>query len=119
MPSKADPYVLMREDKDLKCYEYIATYVDDLCKAAQDPGKIIQIIKEHYKLKVKGDGPLTHHLGADYTKDKDKTLVCQPKKYIDRLPPRNMRTPLETRMTTLNWMTLNYLLESPFCIISP
>ena len=106
MPSKADPCVWMRENKDLKCYEYIANYVDDLCIAAQDPGKITQILKEHYKLKVKGDGPLSHHLGADYTRDKDKTLVCQPKKYIDRLlesyqsmfkqdPPRNMRTPLD------------------------
>ena len=44
--------------------------------------------------------------GADYARDKDKTLVCQPKKYIDRLlesyqsmfkqdPPKNMRTPLD------------------------
>ena len=85
MPSKAEPCVWMRENKDLKCYEYIATYVDDLCIADQDPGKIIQILKEDYKLKVKGDGSLSHHLGADYTRDKDKALVCQPKKYIDRL----------------------------------
>ena len=83
--SKPDPCVWMRENKDLKCYEYIATYVDSLCIAAQDPGKIIQIVKEDYKLKVKRDGPLNHHFGADYSRDKDKTLVCQPKKYIDRL----------------------------------
>ena len=69
--------VWMRESKKMKCYEYIATYVDDLCIAAQDPGKIIQTLKEDYKLKVKGDGPLSHDLGADYTRDKDKTLVCQ------------------------------------------
>ena len=85
MPSKADPRVGIRENKKMECYEYIATYVDDLCIAAQDPGKIIQTLKEDYKLKVKGDGPLSHHLGADYTRGKDKTLVCQPKKYIDRL----------------------------------
>ena len=77
MPSKADPYVWMRENKNLKCYEYITTYVDDLCIAGQDPGKIIQILKEDYNLKVKGDGPLSHHLGVDYTREKDKTLVCQ------------------------------------------
>ena len=85
MPSKADPCIWLRENQKLKCYEYVATYVDDLCIAAQNPGKIIQTLKEDYKLKVKGDGPLSHHLGADYTRDKDKTLVCQPKKYIDRL----------------------------------
>ena len=55
---------------------------------------------------LQGDGPLIHHLGADYTRDKDNTLVCQPKKYIERLPesyhsmfkqkpPKNMRTPLD------------------------
>ena len=106
MPSKADLCVWMRENKKLKCYEYIATYFDDLCITAQNPDKIIQTLKEDYKLKVKGDAPLSHNLSADYTRYKDKTLVCQPKKYIDRLlesyqsmfkqdPPKNMRTPLE------------------------
>ena len=105
-PSKADPCIWMSETKNLKCYEYLATYVDDLCIAAQDSGKIIQTLKEDNKLKVKGDGPLSHHLGADCARDKDKTLVCQPKKYIDRLiesyhsmfkqdTPKNMRTPLD------------------------
>ena len=69
----------------LKCYEHVATYVDDLCIAAQNPGKIIQTLKEDYKLKVKDDGTLSHHLGAEYTRDKDKTLACKPKKYNDRL----------------------------------
>ena len=103
---KADPCVWMRENKALKCYEYLAIYVDDLCTAAQDPGQIIQTLKKVFKLKNKGDGPLSHHLGADYTRDKDNTLVCQPKKYIERLaesyhsmfkqnPPNNMRTPLD------------------------
>ena len=43
----------MRENQKLKCYEYVATYVDDLCIAAQNPGNIIQTLKEDYKLKVK------------------------------------------------------------------
>ena len=96
----------MRENKALKFYEYLAIYVDDLCIAAQDPGHIIQTLKKDFKLKVKGDGPLSHQLGADYTRDKDDTLVCKPKKYIERLtesyhsmfkqnPPKNMRTPLD------------------------
>ena len=74
MPSKADPCVWMRENQKLKCYEHFPTYVDDLCIGAQNPGKIIQTLKEDYKLKVKGDGPLSHPSGADYTRDKDKTL---------------------------------------------
>ena len=72
MPSKPDPCIWMRENHKLKCYEYVATYVDVLCIAAQNPGKIIQTLKEDYKLKVIGDGPLSHHLGADYTRDKNR-----------------------------------------------
>ena len=96
----------MRENKALKCYEYLAIYVDDLYIAAQDPCQIIQTLKRDYKLKVKGDGPLSNHLSADYIRDKDNALVCQPKKYNERLvesyhsmvkqdPPKDMRTPLD------------------------
>ena len=105
-PSKADPCVWTRENKELKCYEYMATYDNDLCIAVQDPGQIIQILKEDYKLKIKVNALLSHYLGADYSRDKDKTLVYQPKKYINRLlesyqsmfkqdPPKNIRTPLD------------------------
>ena len=105
-PSKANPCVWVRENKALKCCEYLAIYVDDLCIEAKNPDQITQTVKRDCKLKVKGDGPLSHHLGADYTRDKDNTLVCHPKKYIDRLiesyhsmfkqdPPKNMRTPLD------------------------
>ena len=55
-PSKADPSIWMRENKK-KCYEYIATYVDDLCIAAQDPGKIIQPSKKSTNSKSKGIVP--------------------------------------------------------------
>ena len=103
MTSKAEPCVWMKENKELKCYEYIATYDDDLCVAAQDPSQIIQILKEDYKLKIIRDGPLNHHFGADSSRDKDKTLVCWPKKYIGRLlesyqsmfkqdPPKTLRS---------------------------
>ena len=78
-PSKADPCVWMRENKNLKYCEYIATYVDDLCIAAQNPGKIIQTLKEDYQLKVKGDGSLNHHFGADFTRDKRQHSSLQTK----------------------------------------
>ena len=53
MPFKADPCVWIRENKELKCYDYVATNVDDLCIAAQDPDQIIQILNEDYKCKIK------------------------------------------------------------------
>ena len=69
----------------MRCYEYIAVYVDDLCIAAESPSAIIQIFKSKYHLKVEGDGKLTYHLGADYFEDPDGTFVSQPKKYTDKL----------------------------------
>ena len=90
----------------MKCYEYIAVYVDDLCIAAETPSAIIQIFKSKYHLKVKGDGKLSYHLGADYFEDPDGTFVSQPKAYIDKLadtykrlsnedPPKGYKTPLD------------------------
>ena len=90
-------------------YEYIAVYVDELCIAAESPSAIIQIFKSKNHLKVKGDGKLTYHLGADYFEDPDGTFVSQPKKYIDKLadtykrlfnedPTKGYKTP--TKMIT-------------------
>ena len=106
LPSKADPCICLRKAPNLKCYEYIAVYVDDLRIAAESPSAIIQIFKSKYHLKVKGDGKLTYHLGADYFEDPDGTFVSQPKKYIDKLadtykrlfnedPPKGYKTPLD------------------------
>ena len=59
-----------------------------------------------YHLKIKRDGKLTYHLGADYFEDPDGTFVSQPKKYIDKIadtyrrllnedPPKGNKTPLD------------------------
>ena len=57
MPSKADPCVWMRENKKMDCYEYIATYVDDLCIADQDPEKSSKPSKKTTNSKSKGIDP--------------------------------------------------------------
>ena len=59
VPSKADSCIWLRKAPNLRCYEYIAVYEDDLCIAAESPSSIIQIFKLKYHLKVKGDGKLT------------------------------------------------------------
>ena len=63
-PCKADPCAWFRAMKNK--YEYIAIYVDDLLIASNTPQQIIQDLKEKFKLKIKGDGPLEYHLGCDY-----------------------------------------------------
>ena len=82
---KADPCIWLRKAPNLRCYEYIAVYVDDLCIVAESFSAIIRILKSKYHLKVKGDGKLTYHLGADYFENPDGAFVSQPKRYIDKL----------------------------------
>jgi hypothetical protein len=64
-------------------YEYIAVYVDDLLIAGRNK-KIVQTLEEQHKLKLKGVGPLTYHLGCDYfcDRDQDGTLCFGQRKYI-------------------------------------
>ena len=105
-PSRADQCILLKKNLKSNLYEYIAVYVDDLCIAAQNPKELINILKTKYQLKVKGIGPLTFHLGADYYHDPDGTMVSQQKKYIEKLketyvrllntePSKGLKTPLE------------------------
>ena len=81
----------MKKNIKLNLYEYIAVYVDDLCIAAQDPKEIINILKSKYHLKVRGDGPLTYRLGADYFQGPDGTMVSQLKKSIEKLKETYVR----------------------------
>ena len=74
--SKDDPCIWLRKAPNLRCYEYIAVYVDDLCIAAESPSAIIDIFKAKYNLKVKGGGKLSYHLGAHYFEDSDGTLLA-------------------------------------------
>ena len=89
--SRADPCIWLRKASNLRSYEHIAVYVDALCIAAESPSIIIHIFKTKYNLKVKGDGKLSYHLGADYFEDPDGTFVSQPRKYIDKLNRLNVQ----------------------------
>ena len=104
-PSKADTDVWMRPAKDKSCYEYIAVYVDDLLMAMKDPKEMCDTLKTKYNFKLKGDGPIDYHIGLNYLRDKDGTLVQQPKKYIEKMitsyeqifgsKPEKAKSPLE------------------------
>ena len=85
IPSQADPCIWLRNNPKLHLYEYNAVCVDDLCIAAEKPEELISIFKNKYNLKVKGDGKLAYHLGADYFHDADGTMVSQPKNYVEKL----------------------------------
>ena len=94
----ADPCIWIRKPPNLKCYEYIDVYVDDLCIAAESPSAII----DKYNLEVKGDGKLSYNLGADYFEDPDGTFVCQYDKLAETYercfndkPPKGHKTSLD------------------------
>ena len=84
-PSKADPDIWMRSSKDASHYEYIAVYVDDLAIYMKDPKSFCDTLKEKYKLKLKGVGPINYHLGCGYTRDEDGNLVADPRKYVEKI----------------------------------
>jgi hypothetical protein len=102
-PSKADSDVWMREAKGL--YEYIAVYVDDLCIASKNPKAITDELTSKHKLKLKGVGPISYHLGCDFSRDADGTFNYGPKRYIEKMigayekmfseTPRTFSSPLE------------------------
>jgi Reverse transcriptase (RNA-dependent DNA polymerase) len=66
-------------------YEYITVYVDDLAIAMKDPKELTDILEKQHELKLRGTGPITFHLGMDFTRDDDNTLCISPIKYINKL----------------------------------
>ena len=63
-------------------YEYIARHIDDLAIASKHPDCIIEELSGKCKLKLKGSGPFSYHLGANVTRDNHGVLCMSPTKYI-------------------------------------
>ena len=83
-PSKAEAEIFMREKDGV--YEYVATYVDDLCLVMKDPESFLKILQSKpYSFKLKGSGPMSFHLGCGFDRDKDGILRMNPRKYIDKM----------------------------------
>jgi Reverse transcriptase (RNA-dependent DNA polymerase) len=102
-PCKAEPDIWMRKNGYI--YEYIAVYVDDLAIAMRNTKEFTDILENKHKFKLKGTGPITFHLGVDFTRDDDNTLCISPTKYIEKLiknyeklfgmkPSQNVTSPL-------------------------
>ena len=47
LPSNADPCIWLRKTPNLRCYEYIVVYVDDLCIAAESPVQLFQFSSQN------------------------------------------------------------------------
>lgn len=107
VPCKMEPDIWMRKHNNT--YEYIATYVDDLCIAAHDPARIIDELKTKHKFKIKGDGALEFHLGCNFGRDKDGVFWFGPHQYVDRMHEAYQRmfgSKVETKGKRGTWSPL-------------
>ncbi len=66
--------VWMQPSSDGKHYEYVAVWVDDLMISMRNPKAFCDTLKKPFEFKLKGDGPISYHLGLNYIRDKDGTL---------------------------------------------
>ncbi len=88
-PSKAATDIWMR-DKGTH-YEYIGVYVDDLLLVSNFPSRIISDLENTHKFKLKGTGPISFHLGADFFRDEQGRLCSAPLKYIEKMMSNYVR----------------------------
>ena len=67
-------------------YEYIGTYVDDLCLVMENPQEFLtKLERALYNFKLKGSGLLSFHLGCGFSRDSSGTLCMDPEKYVDKM----------------------------------
>jgi hypothetical protein len=100
---KAEPDIWMRLNGNL--YEYVATYVDDLCLGMLDPKSFTDTLQKKYNFKLKGTSPIDFHLGQSFSWNDDGEMEISGKHYIDKMidtyvqlygeKPRKASSPLE------------------------
>ena len=84
--SLAESTIYMRKCPTVDHYEYVATYVDDLCIIMKNPQSLLdQLMAPLYNFKLKGSGELAFHLGCGFKRDNTNTLCMDPGKYVDRM----------------------------------
>jgi hypothetical protein len=102
-PCKAEPDIWMRLNGYL--YEYVATYVDDLCLGMLDLKSFTDTLQKKYNFKLKGTGPINFHLGQSFSWNENGEMEISAKCYVDKMmdtyvqlhgeKPRKAWSPLE------------------------
>jgi hypothetical protein len=82
-PCKAEPDIWMRLNGDL--YEYVATYVNDLCLGMLDPKSFTDTLQKKYNFKLKGTGPIDFHFGQSFSQNDDGEMEISAKRYVDKM----------------------------------
>ena len=66
-------------------YECVAVCVDDLLIVSNKPTDITHDLEITHHFKLKGTGPISFHLGADFFRDEQGRLCSAPLKYIEKM----------------------------------
>jgi hypothetical protein len=82
-PCKAEPDIWMRLNGNL--YEYVATYVDDLCLGMLDPKSFTDTLQKKYNFKLKGSSPIDFHLGQSFSWNDHGEMEISAKRYVDKM----------------------------------
>jgi hypothetical protein len=99
-------------------YEYVATYVDDLCLGMLDPKSFTDTLQKKYNFKLKVTGPIDLHLGQSFSWNDDGEMEISAKHYVDKMidtyvqlygeKPGKLRLHLN-KMIIRKWTTLLFL----------
>ena len=82
-PCNMDPDVWLKDCGEN--YEHIAVYADDLLIASKDPQCVVDILTNTHHFKLKDTGPMSYHLGCDFGRDIDGTLLFTPMECIGKM----------------------------------
>jgi hypothetical protein len=55
-------------------YKFVSVFVDDLAIAMKNPKAFVDIMEKKHKFKTNGTGPISFHLGMDFSRNEDNTL---------------------------------------------
>jgi hypothetical protein len=66
-------------------YEYIAVSVDNLAIAMKNPKELTDILEKEHKFTLKGTGPISFHLGMDFTRDEGNASCISSTKTLTNL----------------------------------
>ena len=97
-PFLAEANTFMRKCPTTDCYEYVATYIDDLCIIMKDPQSILNQLKSaQCNFKLKGSGELAVYLSCGLFRDSTGILYMEDsyKRYFKVKPDQNHRSPLQ------------------------
>ena len=78
-----EPDIWLRDCGDY--YECVAVCVDDLLISLKEPQKIVDSLINKHNFKLKGTGPIKHHLGCDFSRDENGILCFAPRKYVEKM----------------------------------